>query len=122
MADPRRIQRIQSRLRQDIAELFLKELRDPRVKALISITRVEVSKDLTSARVYWSMLGSLAQRRAAERFIEGATGFIQSRVAQDLELRSAPRLTFHYDESIEKGAAVSKLIDEAMQADSHGDE
>lgn len=119
MADPRRIQRVASRIRQDIAALFLSELRDPRVKGLISITRVEASKDLTMARVYWSILGTPAQRRSAERFIEGAAGFIQSRVAEGLEIRTAPRLTFHYDDSIEKGAAVSKLIDEALAADAH---
>jgi ribosome-binding factor A len=122
MADPRRIQRIQSRIRQDIAQLFLTELKDPRIKGLISITRVEVTKDLSYARVYWSMLGSAEQQRSAERFIEGATGYIQAQVAKGLEIRSAPELTFRYDDSIAKGAEVSKLIDEAVQADEHGDD
>ncbi len=122
MADPRRIQRIQSRLRQDIAQLLLTDLKDPRVQGLISITRVEVSKDLTHARVFWSMFGTPAQRRSAERFIEGATGYIQAHVAKGLEIRTAPQLTFRYDDSIEKGAEVSKLIDEAVQADHRDDE
>lgn len=118
MADPRRIQRIQSRLRQDIAELFLSELKDPRLKGLISITRVTVSKDLSHARVYWSMLGNDAEVRTATRFIEGARGFIQKTVARGLDIRVTPHLDFIYDDSIAKGAEVSKLIDEAMQADS----
>ncbi|MBX3460370.1 MAG: 30S ribosome-binding factor RbfA [Planctomycetes bacterium] len=122
MADPRRIERIQARIRQDIAELFLRELKDPRVKGLISITRVEVSKDLGTARVYWSLLGTPGQRRAAERFIEGAAGFIQKKVAEGLEIRTAPQLTFRYDDSIEKGSEVSKLIDQAIAADTHDDE
>ena len=122
MADPRRIQRIQSRLRQDIAELFLTDLKDPRLQGVVSITRVEVSKDLTHARVFWSMLGSDSQRRAAERFIEGARGFIQAQVAKGLEIRTAPELAFRYDDSIAKGAEVSKLIDEALEADTHDDE
>jgi ribosome-binding factor A len=120
MADPRRIQRIQSRLRQDIASLFLSELKDPRLKGLISITQVKVSKDLSHARVYWSLLGSEAERRTAERFIESARGFIQTRVASELATRTTPHLDFIYDESIEKGVEVSKLIDEALEADAGG--
>lgn len=120
MADPRRIQRIQSRLRQDIASLFLSELKDPRLKGVISITQVKVSKDLSHARVYWSLLGTESDRRTAERFIESARGFIQKRVASELEIRTTPHLDFIYDDSIEKGVEVSKLIDEALEADAKG--
>ncbi|MCB9892951.1 MAG: 30S ribosome-binding factor RbfA [Planctomycetes bacterium] len=120
MADPRRIQRIQSRLRQDIATLFLNELKDPRLKGLITITGVKVSKDLTHARVSWSMLGSESEQRTAERFIESARGFIQKRVAEELEIRTMPHLDFVFDDSIAKGAEVSKLIDEALEADARG--
>lgn len=97
--------------------MFLTELKDPRLKGIISITRVEVSKDLSFARVFWSLLGSEGGRRTAERFIEGATGYIQGRVSKGLEIRTPPKLVFHYDDSIEKGVEVSKLIDDAMQAD-----
>lgn len=122
MADDRRIQRIASRLRQDIARLFLAELKDPRLKGLISITEVKVSKDLSVARVLYSVLGSEADRRTAERLIESARGFIQKSVAEGLEIRTAPHLVFHYDDSIAKGAEVSKLIDDAMAADAAGRE
>jgi ribosome-binding factor A len=122
MADPRRIQRIQSRLRQDIAALFLSELKDPRLKGLISITRVTVSKDLSHARVYWSMLGSESDRRTAARFIDDARGFVQKAVAKGLDIRVTPHLDFIYDDSIAKGAEVSKLIDEAIQADARPEE
>ncbi|MCA8916287.1 MAG: 30S ribosome-binding factor RbfA [Planctomycetes bacterium] len=120
MADPRRIQRIQSRLRQDIATLFLNELKDPRLKGLITITAVKVSKDLTHARVAWSMLGSESEQRTAERFIESARGFIQKRVAEELSIRTMPHLDFVFDDSIAKGAEVSKLIDQALEADARG--
>lgn len=120
MADPRRIQRIQSRLRQDIASLFLTELKDPRLKGLISITDVKVSKDLSHARVYWSVLGTEGDQRTAARFIEDARGFIQKRVAQGLDIRTFPHLDFILDDSIAKGAEVSKLIDEAIEADTKG--
>ena len=120
MADPRRIQRIASRLRQDIANLFLAELKDPRLRGIISITEVKVSKDLSHARVLYSVLGSEADKRTAARFIEDARGFIQKTVAEGLEIRTSPHLDFVYDDSIEKGAKVSKLIDAAIEADTHG--
>ncbi len=120
MADPRRIERIQSRLRQDIAELFLTELKDPRIKGLISITRVKVSRDLSFARVYWSLLGSESERRTTERFLEGAAAHIRKIVGKGLDIRTFPQLTFEYDDSIEKQAEVSKLIDEALDADAIG--
>jgi ribosome-binding factor A len=120
MADPRRIQRIQSRLRQDIAQLFLTELKDPRLKGLITITGVKVAKDLSHARVSYSFMGSEADLRTAARFIEDARGFIQKTVAEGLEIRTSPHLDFVLDDSIAKGAAVSKLIDEAIEADKPG--
>lgn len=90
------------------------------MKGLISITRVEVSKDLSYARVYWSLLGSDSDRRTTERFIEGARGLIRKRVGKALEIRTFPELNFIYDDSIEKQAKVSKLIDEALEADGKG--
>lgn len=120
MADPRRIQRIQSRLQQDIAELFLTELKDPRMKGLITITRVEVSKDLSYAKVYWSLLGSESDKRTTERFIEGAKSLIRRRVGKALEIRTFPELNFIYDDAIEKQIEVSKLIDEAIDSDAKG--
>ena len=117
MANPRRIQRIQSRIRQDVAELLLTDLKDPRLKGLISITRVAVSKDLSFARVYYSVLGSQADRRTVKRLIGDARGFIQSQVARGLQIRIAPRLSFHYDDSIEKESVMAKLIDEAVASD-----
>ena len=117
MANPRRIQRIQSRIRQDVAELLLTDLKDPRLKGLISITRVAVSKDLSFARVYYSVLGSQADRRTVKRLIGDACGFIQSQVARGLQIRIAPRLSFHYDDSIEKESVMAKLIDEAVASD-----
>ncbi|MBX3475763.1 MAG: 30S ribosome-binding factor RbfA [Planctomycetes bacterium] len=117
MADDRRIQRIQSRIRQDVAELFLAELKDPRMKGLISITRVKVSKDLTNARVFYSVLGSAADRRSVARFIESVTPMVQRHVVEGLKIRVAPKVSFTYDDGIEKQDSVSKLIDSALASD-----
>ena len=90
------------------------------MKGLITIIDVKVNKDLSHARVLYSFMGSEADKRTAARFIEDARGFIQKTVAEGLEIRTSPHLDFVLDESIAKGAAVSKLIDEAIEADKPG--
>lgn len=87
------------------------------MRGVISILEVKVSKDLSHARVLYSVLGTDADKRTAERFIEDARGFIQKTVAEGLEIRTSPHLDFVRDDSIAKGAEVSKLIDKAIEAD-----
>jgi ribosome-binding factor A len=119
MADDRRIQRIQSRIRQDVADMFLSELKDPRMRGVISITRVKVSKDLTNARIFYSVLGTDADRRSVERFMLAATPKVQMAVAKGLRIRVLPKLVFQFDDAIEKQMAVTNLIDQALAADKH---
>lgn len=87
------------------------------MKGLISITRVKVSKDLTNARVFYSVMGSAADRRSVDRFIASVTAMVQRHVVEGLKIRVAPRLTFTYDDAIEKQDSVSKLIDKALASD-----
>ncbi|MBP9890351.1 MAG: 30S ribosome-binding factor RbfA [Planctomycetes bacterium] len=115
MATERRIARIESRIRQIVAELFVRDLKDPRMKGLITITRVKVARDLGHARVFFSFLGTARQKTTVEKFITSAQPFIQRAVASEVDLRVAPIVEFTYDDSIEKQAAVSKLIDHAMK-------
>ncbi len=115
MATERRIARIESRIRQIVAELFLRDLKDPRMKGLITITRVKVARDLGHARVFYSFLRTSRQKSTVDKFIASAQPFVQRAVADEIDLRVAPIVEFTYDDSIEKQSAVSKLIDEAMK-------
>ncbi len=117
MAHERRIARIASRIREEVAELFLRDLKDPRMKGLISITRVKVARDLGHARVLYTVLGSANDRSTVSKFIKSAQPFVQRAIAQSLKLRVAPIVEFTYDDSIEKQAAVSKLIEGALAQD-----
>lgn len=91
------------------------------MKGLISITRVKVSKDLTNARVFYSVLGSAADRRSVDRFIASVTPLVQRHVVEGLKIRVAPKLSFTYDDAIEKQDSVSKLIDKALASDRKAD-
>ncbi|MEW6546474.1 MAG: 30S ribosome-binding factor RbfA [Bacillota bacterium] len=105
-----RQERVSEVLREEISAL-LSELKDPRV-GFASITRVEMSSDLRHARVYVSVLGDEAQKKATMEGLRSATGFIRSEVGRRVRLFRTPEIAFHLDESLEKGARVLKLIED----------
>jgi ribosome-binding factor A len=104
--------RLADQIQRDLADLIRLEVRDPRV-GLVTITTVEVTRDLSHARVF---VTSLSETAAAEsvRALTHAAGFLRSRLAQTLKLRTIPELHFVYDASVERGIRLSKLIDEAV--------
>ncbi len=106
-----RAQRIAEQIRQELADILRRELKDPRIHD-VSFTAVEVSADLEHAKVWFTLLrGEPAEVAAA---LKHASGFLRSALAQRLRLRTVPRLAFQYDESVERGARLSKLIDEVV--------
>lgn len=109
-----RQERVAEALREEISSL-LSELKDPRV-GFASITRVEVSSDLRYARVYVSVLGDEAGKKATMEGLHSATGFIRSEVGRRVRLFRTPEISFHLDESLEKGARVLKLIAEVERS------
>ena len=111
-----RATRLADQIQRDLADLIRLEVRDPRV-GLVTITTVEVTRDLSHARVF---VTSLTETAAAEsvQALTHAAGFLRSRLAQTLKLRTIPELHFVYDASVERGVRLSKLIDEAVQSGS----
>jgi len=108
-----RLGRIADQIQRDIAELLRTEVKDPRV-GLVTLTDVEVSPDQRHAKVFFTVLGD---RRQVELAIEGlgrAAGFLRARLASIINLRMVPELHFVYDESVERGARLSQLIDQAV--------
>ncbi len=117
MADQRRLQRLAARIRQDVAELLHSDLKDPRMRGLISITRVEVSPDMTNVRAFYSILGSEADIRTTKRFMEDAETRISRTVSSALHIRVMPKIRLIFDDSIAKGQEISKIIADAMAED-----
>jgi ribosome-binding factor A len=75
------------------------------------VTSVETSSDLSAARVYVSVLGSEEEREASLAGLRSAHGVIQARIAAETRMKRTPTLTFHYDETVERGVRISKLLD-----------
>lgn len=106
--------RIADQIQRELAEVVRTELRDPRVGSLVTFTGVELSRDQSHAKVFFTVLGAQSDIDAALEGLQRAAGFLRSQIAHRLSTRSVPELHFHYDESVERGVRLSKLIDEAV--------
>ena len=109
MTNDIRILRLEKLALQRASEVVLRELADPRL-TLVTLTRVELSKDLSFGTVLWSSLGTPADRRKAERALDDATGVVQSEVAKVFRTRRTPKLRFRFDPSIEGSVRVGNIL------------
>ncbi len=103
--------RIGDQIRVELAELLSREVHDPGV-GFLTITRVDVTSDLQQARVYYTTLGDEHARRESGRALQRAKPFLRRQVAQRLRLKRAPELRFFFDESIEKGDRIERILQE----------
>ena len=106
-----RMRRVDEAVRAVLSDAIAKDLQDPRV-GFVTVTAVKTSPDLRHARVYVSVLGDERTRAQTLDGLSSAHGFLQGRVASELSLKHTPTLTFAYDESIDRGMRISRLIDE----------
>lgn len=130
-----RVQRVADQIQREIAMLIQMEVNDPRV-GMVSVTGVNVSRDLSHAKVFVTVLNTLDEdsslndatlvdpgaldRLEVEQNINAlnkAAGYLRSLLAKRLNTRSVPKLQFHYDASIQRGQQLSSLIDSALAAD-----
>jgi ribosome-binding factor A len=110
MAGPR-MRRINEVLREVVGAAVAGELNDPRI-GFVTVTSVETSPDLRTAKVFVSVLGDSEEREASLEGLRSAHGLIQSRIAGETRMKRTPKLTFHYDDTIEKASRVSELLEE----------
>lgn len=101
-------------VRNVVAEAIQRRLNDPRIEPLTSITRVEITPDLTLARVYVSVMAPDARRRLTVTALARAAGRIRTLLADHLTMRTIPRVEFHLDDSVRRGLETLAAIDHAM--------
>ena len=111
-----RAQRVGEQIQRELAQMLRDEVKDPRV-GRITITAVEVSPDLSHARVFITALAGSEHADEAVRALGRTAGFLRSELAHRIRLYSVPQLHFAYDDSIESGIRLAKLIDEAVASD-----
>jgi len=110
---PRRVAEL---LKRELAVLIQRELHDPRI-GKVTVISVDVSRDLSHAKVYFSCLNDGSQSQQSLSSLTKAAGFLRRQLKHRLVLRVVPELRFIYDDTIEKGVAMSSLIDSVLALD-----
>lgn len=102
-----------STIQRELAEMIMRDLQDPRLTGLPSITQVKVSPDLSTADVYMTIMGTPGQQLAALNALKHSAGLMRAKLTRALQLRQAPFLRFHIDENLKKEIALLELIRKA---------
>jgi ribosome-binding factor A len=105
------LERLNSLLRQELSDLLRREVKDPSLSGMISITQVDIAQDLKYAQVFVSSLGGQEEKAAILDSLHRAAGFLRSELSKNLRLRYTPELDFRWDDSIEHGAHILELLD-----------
>ncbi len=111
-----RTDRVGSQIQRDLAQLVRDELNDPRL-GMITIQAVKVVRDFSHAKVYFTFIGGEMDVAETTKVLKDTAPFFRHELGHRLNIRSLPQLHFVYDDSIEKGAHLSALIDQAVESD-----
>ena len=107
-----RIERVNSLIRQEISELLQRQVKDPRLGNFITVTEVNTSADLKHARIFVSSMEQDEDKQEILKALTSASGFFRTMLAKSLRMRYTPELSFHWDDSIQRGNRLLQMIDE----------
>lgn len=108
--------RVNEEVQHELSSI-IRELKDPRIAMMTTVTEVNVATDLKTCKAYISVLGDEQSKKDTMEGLRSAAGFIRRELAHSLNMRNTPEITFKLDTSIERGVEMSRLIDEVMQKD-----
>lgn len=106
-----RSERVAEEIRKEVATMLFGEIHDPRI-GFVTITKVQVSKDLRHAKVYFSILGSDEEKEKTMEGLQSSSGYMRRETGKRLKLRYFPELTFKFDDSLEYASRIEKIIKE----------
>lgn len=112
----RRTDRVNGLLRIEISRVLATQVKDHRLSALVSVTKVEASSDLRAAKAFISVLGDESEKTDALKALRSASGFVRQILRKELDLKNAPSIDFRLDESIERDVEFQQLINQAAPA------
>ncbi|MHB8421011.1 MAG: 30S ribosome-binding factor RbfA [Myxococcales bacterium] len=113
--------RVAEEVQRELSSLLVRGLKDPRLQGFVTLTGVKLSPDLREGIVYYSVFGGEAERESTQQGLEAAAGFLRHEIGQKLKLRVAPILRFVFDNSIENGDRIEKLLREVHEHDAERD-
>jgi ribosome-binding factor A len=114
-----RIERVSSLMRHEISELLQRQVKDPRLGQFVAVNEVSLSPDLKYARVFVSCMGSQEEKKAILSGLGAAANFLRNQLAKRLRLRRVPELSFEWDDSIERGDRLLRLMDQISAEQAH---
>ena len=109
-----RTERIAEQIREELSQMLATEVRDPG-DGLVTITRVKVTADLSLARVYWTIIGDLPERKKTEKALKRAAPYLRHLLSSRLTLRRVPEIQFHFDESVAAQDRIERILQELHQ-------
>jgi ribosome-binding factor A len=109
----RRVQKVAEAIREVVSMAILAEIKDPRVRD-VTVTFVEVSPDLRNAKVHVSVMGDDTHQNLTLRGLQSAAGFLQSKLARELELRYTPKIAFLLDQGVKRSIEIAKILREVL--------
>ena len=112
--------RVAEEFRHELGAVLARGLKDPRVTGFVTVTGAKMSPDLKEVTVYVSIHGEEKERETTLAGLRAASTWLQREVSQHLRLRHTPHLRFVYDESVERGDRIERLLKEARERDAHG--
>ncbi len=112
-----RIERVNNLIRREVSELIQRQLRDPRLDDFVTVTQVTTSPDLKYAKVFVSCISGKQEEEKTLGVLNAAAGFLRTELAKNLKLRRIPELSFCWDDSIEHGDHILRLIDQVSSED-----
>ena len=112
-----KLERISVTIQKELGPLISTRLNDPRLPALVSVTRVDVAPDLATARVFVSVVGSEDDQKKALKALDAASGLLSHSLEGRIRMRRVPKLRFLLDSRIAQGEEMSELIDRVMEED-----
>lgn len=112
-----RNERIAEEIKKVVSQIINNDLKDPRIEGLISVTKVEVTKDIRHATIFISFYGDKTKRDTTFEVIKNAKGYIRRELAGSIRVRYIPDISFKLDESIEYGIHINKLLEEVKNRD-----
>jgi ribosome-binding factor A len=120
MAQGKRSEKVADLIRREISAMLVRSIKDPRI-GFVTITRVMVSDDCRSAKVYFSVAGTAEERERSTEGLESATSFVRKELGRRMRLRYTPDISFHFDPSIEYSVYIGGVI-EQLKGESEKDE
>lgn len=117
-----RSERVAEEIKKAVSQIINNEIKDPRVSGLISVTKVEMTKDLRHAKIFLSIYGEESEKQKVFEGLKNAEGFIRKELAHRVRMKFIPEISFKMDESIEYGIHIYKLLEEVQKQEDNGNE